>query len=293
MCRAVEVRTRVRKAVHRSPPTRAASRRSGAAAVRRGRAQVRAGQRIERRGDHQLQVALGQHHVGSTSSSALRPARSGAAAPVKLSSGCAIDGAVRRAAATAHRAAAAVEQPQRDAAFARHVVQRAVRLEDLPGAGNHAAILVGVAVAQHHFLGAAPAFQQRSVACGRPKLAADGRRVAAGLQSIRTAARAAGRGRRAACPLPARRPAVPAGSRSAHRPRPWHRKSRSCGSDSGGHVRFSSAIGAKRGKHLGVARLRGQGIWARRPSSSPRSSSSAAACTRACWRMSSVCRCRP
>jgi hypothetical protein len=51
---------------------------------------------------------------------------------------------------------AAVKEAQLHAGFARHHVQVAMRAEDLPGAGQHAAVFVGVGVAQHHLLPVVP-----------------------------------------------------------------------------------------------------------------------------------------
>jgi hypothetical protein len=59
---------------------------------------------------------------------------------------------VRRAAAAADRAAAAVEQPQPHAVPVRHVAQLALGQVDLPLAGGDAGLLVRVAVAEHDLL---------------------------------------------------------------------------------------------------------------------------------------------
>ena len=62
------------------------------------------------------------------------------------------DGLVGGAAAAAHRAAAAVEQPQPHAVALERRDERDLRLEQLPARGQVPAVLVAVAVAQHHLL---------------------------------------------------------------------------------------------------------------------------------------------
>ena len=64
-----------------------------------------------------------------------------------------------------------------DAALAGDFMEGAVGLPDLPGAGDHAAIFVGVGVAEHDFLLVIPGREQRLVDVGGPELAADGGRV--------------------------------------------------------------------------------------------------------------------
>ena len=78
------------------------------------------------------------------------------------------------AAAAADGAAAAVEEAERDVALAGDLVERAVGLPDLPGAGDHAAVLVGVGVAEHDLLLMVPGFEQRLVGVAGPELAHDG-----------------------------------------------------------------------------------------------------------------------
>ncbi len=138
---------------------------------------VGAGEGVERGGDHQLQIALGEDDVG------VLPVEDFALLGDAQLAGEAVDGlgedgAMGGASAAADRASAAMEEAERDASFAGHLVQRAVRLPYLPCAGNHAAILVGVGVAEHHFLPMVPGFEQRLVGGGGPELAADGGRVA-------------------------------------------------------------------------------------------------------------------
>ena len=62
------------------------------------------------------------------------------------------DGAMGRTAATANCPSTAMEEAEGDVALAGDLVERAVGLVDLPGAGNHAAVLVGVGVAEHDLL---------------------------------------------------------------------------------------------------------------------------------------------
>ena len=85
---------------------------------------------------------------------------------------------MRRAAAASDRAAAPMEQAQADAAVARHLVQSPMGAENFPRAGEHAAVFVGVGVAQHDFLGVVPGGEQLAVARRAPQLTADARRVA-------------------------------------------------------------------------------------------------------------------
>ena len=85
---------------------------------------------------------------------------------------------MRGPAAAAHRAAAAVEEAQLHAGLARHHMQIAMRAEDLPGRGQHAAVFIRVGVAQHHFLPVVPAGEQLAIVGPAPQLAANGGRVA-------------------------------------------------------------------------------------------------------------------
>jgi hypothetical protein len=75
------------------------------------------------------------------------------------------DGLVAGAAAAAHRAAAAVEHAQLDAVagqFVEQFHQRDLGAVQLPVAGEDAAVLVAVGVAQHDVLLAAAALHQRA-----------------------------------------------------------------------------------------------------------------------------------
>ncbi len=80
-------------------------------------ARVGARQCVERGGDHQLKIALGEHDVGVLpveDFALLGDAKFAGEAVDRLSE----DGAMRGSAAAADRAAAAVEEPQRHAALA-------------------------------------------------------------------------------------------------------------------------------------------------------------------------------
>ena len=142
-----------------------------------GIARIRTRQGIERGRDHELQIAFGENDVGvlPVQHFALfgNPDLAG-----KSAGWLGIDGAVRRTAAPADRSAPAVKEPQPHTALARYLVQGAVGAEDLPGAGEHAAVFVGVGISQHDLLRIAPGLQQPAIAGRLPQLAADGRRVA-------------------------------------------------------------------------------------------------------------------
>ena len=132
-----------------------------------------AGEGVEGGGDHQLEIALGENDVGvlPVEDFALFGEAEGAVEGVER---LGEDGAVGGSAAAADGASATVKEAEGDAGFAGHGVQGAMGFEDLPGAGDHAAVFVGVGVAEHDFLGMVPRFQQRGVGGGRPELAADG-----------------------------------------------------------------------------------------------------------------------
>jgi len=134
-------------------------------------------QRVERRGDHELEVALGQHLVGVFEVEHLA-LLGDAQLAVERVEGLSKDGAMRGPATAAHCAAAAVKHAQLDAGFTRGHVQIAMRAEDLPCGGQHAAILVRVGVAEHDLLPVAPARNEFAIVSAAPELAADGGRVA-------------------------------------------------------------------------------------------------------------------
>ena len=151
MCFAVKVVGQARKLVERRFPLRL----EHAGEVAFGIARIGPGQRVERGGNHQLQIALGQHLVGifEVEHFALL---GDAQLAVEGIDGLGEDGAMRGSAAAAHRAAAAMEEAQLDARLARHHMQIAMRAEDLPGRGQHAAVFVRVGVAEHDLLPVVP-----------------------------------------------------------------------------------------------------------------------------------------
>ena len=138
---------------------------------------VGAGEGVERGGDHELQIALGEDDIGvlPVEDFALLGDAQLAGEGVH---GLGEDGAMGGAAAAAHGASAAVEEAEGDAALAGHLMQRAMRLPNLPCAGDHAAIFIGVGVAEHNLLLPVPGLEQGSVGGGGPELAADGGSVA-------------------------------------------------------------------------------------------------------------------
>ncbi len=134
---------------------------------------VGAGEGVEAGGDHQFEIALGEDDVGvlPVEDFALLGDAEFAGEAVH---GLGEDGAVGGAAAAADGAAAAVEEAEVDAAVAGDLVEGAVGLVDLPGAGDHAAVFVGVGVAEHDLLMVVPTCKQRLVGFAGPELAHDG-----------------------------------------------------------------------------------------------------------------------
>ena len=133
---------------------------------------IGAGESVEAGRDHQLQVALGENDVGVLPVqhlALLGDAKFAVEAVDRLRE----DGAMRGAAAAAYRSAAAVEEAQSHAALASDLVERAMSLVDLPRAGDHAAVLVGVGVAEHDLLLVVPGFEKRLVRLAGPQLAHD------------------------------------------------------------------------------------------------------------------------
>ncbi len=134
---------------------------------------VGAGYGVEGGGDHEFEVALGEDYVG------VLPVEDfalfgDAEFAVEAVDGLGEDGAVGGAAAAAYGASSAVEEAEVDAAVAGYLVEVAVGLVDLPGAGDHAAVLVGVGVAEHDLLAMVPGFEERFVGFAGPELAHDG-----------------------------------------------------------------------------------------------------------------------
>src|SRR5690242_14587679 len=96
---------------------------------------IRSGNCIQRGGDHQLEVALGEHNVGVLPVQHLA-LLSKAKLAGEAVNGLGEDGAVRGASAASDCATAAVEEAQTDVALARDLVQGAMGLVDLPCARN-------------------------------------------------------------------------------------------------------------------------------------------------------------
>ena len=129
-------------------------------------------QSVERGRDHELEISFRQDDVRIFPVQHLA-LLGDADLPGKRARWLRINSAVSRATATADRTAAAVKQAQLYAAFLRHLVQRAVGTKDLPGTGEHAAILVGVGIPQHHLLGVVPRFEELAITARLPQLAAN------------------------------------------------------------------------------------------------------------------------
>src|SRR5581483_3594399 len=127
--------------------------------------------------DQELEVALGEHDIGVLPVEDLA-LLGDAELAVEAVQRLRIQRTMGWPAATAYRASAAMKEPQRDAAFACDPMQIAVGLPDLPRRGDHAAVLVGVGVTEHHLLPALPCIEQRNESVAGPELAADCRRIA-------------------------------------------------------------------------------------------------------------------
>ncbi len=84
------------------------------------------------------------------------------------------DRAMGRATATTYSSTATMKEAKCHVALASDFVERAVGLPYLPGAGDHAAVFIGVGVAEHNFLLMVPGFEKRLVGFAGPKLAHDG-----------------------------------------------------------------------------------------------------------------------
>ena len=111
-------------------------------------------------GRHQrLQVAVGHPRFGVLGRDHLAllgdPQR-----PVHRARRLGQDRVVAGSAAAADRAAAAVEEPQPDSGLARHLDQLQLGAVQRPVGGQVAAVLVGVGVAEHHFLALATRMNQ-------------------------------------------------------------------------------------------------------------------------------------
>src|SRR5262249_36702922 len=88
---------------------------------------------------------------------------------------------VRRATAASHGAAAAVKEPEFHVTFLCNLMQFAMGFVQLPSAGEHTAVFVGVGVAEHDFLPAPPGIEQWLIVGTSPQAAHD---AAGGAQGI-------------------------------------------------------------------------------------------------------------
>src|SRR5579862_4622847 len=123
-------------------------------------------------GDHQLKIPLGKDWVGILpvqDLALLGDARLSRETSRRLSE----DRSVRRASAAPNRATAAVEESKLHSGFLGGAMQLAMRFVQLPCAGKHAAVFVGVKVAEHDFLPASPGIKQRLILGIAPKTAHD------------------------------------------------------------------------------------------------------------------------
>ncbi len=130
--------------------------------------------------DHQFQIPFGEHRVGIFPVeyfALLGDANLAGKTARRLGE----NGGMSRPAAAADRAAAAMEESQLHSAFLRGAMQLAMRLIEFPRAGEHAAVFVGVGVAEHDFLPASPGIEQRLISGIAPEAAHD---AAGGAQRI-------------------------------------------------------------------------------------------------------------
>ena len=119
-------------------------------------------ERLQAGRDHDLQVPLGEHRVG------ILPVENfallgDANLAGKIADRLGENGGVSGAAAASDGAAAAVKEAQLHVALARGAMQVAMGLVQLPDAGQHAAVFVGIGIAQHDFLPASPGIEQRLI----------------------------------------------------------------------------------------------------------------------------------
>ena len=74
-----------------------------------------------------------------------------------------------------------MKQPQPDTALLRHLMERAMRLENLPRTGQHPAVFIGIGITEHHLLPPAPGIEQSRILPVVPHAAAD---IDAALQAL-------------------------------------------------------------------------------------------------------------
>ena len=112
--------------------------------------------------DHDLQVPLGENGIGIFPVEDLALFGDANFAG-KIADRLGENGGVGRSATAANRAAAAVKQAQLHVVFAGRAMQFVVGLVQLPDAGQHAAVFVGIGIAEHDFLPASPGVEQRLI----------------------------------------------------------------------------------------------------------------------------------
>ncbi len=118
--------------------------------------------RLEAGGDHEFEIPFGKDRVGIfpvQDFALLGHANLSREAARRLRQ----DGGVRWPSAAADRSSSAVKKAQLDSIFLCGPMQFAMRLVEFPRAGQHAAVFVGVGVAEHDFLPASPGIEQRLV----------------------------------------------------------------------------------------------------------------------------------
>ena len=122
---------------------------------------------FEASGNHDFQIPFGEHWIGILPCEDLA-LLGDANLSRKISRWLRENRRVGRAAAAADRAAPSVKEPQAHALFTGRRMQIALRLVQLPRAGEHAAIFVRIGVAEHDFLHSAPGVEHGLVLGGLP-----------------------------------------------------------------------------------------------------------------------------
>src|SRR4029077_10909111 len=133
--------------------------------------------RFEASGNHDFQIPFGEHWIGILPGEDLA-LLGDANLSRKISRWLRENSGVRRPAAPADRAAPSVKEPQVHALFPGRRMQIALRLVQLPCAGEHAAVLVRIGVAEHDFLHSAPGVEHGLVRGRLPDTFHYGTRVA-------------------------------------------------------------------------------------------------------------------
>ena len=166
--------------------------------------------------------------------------------------------------------------------------------EDLPGAGQHAAVFIGIGIAQHHLLPVVPGGHQLAIVGPAPQLAANLRRTAQILNGFKQ--------RHRHQPWILSRPVARSLHLHSAQPRQPHHGQHIIHRRSAADDVLANSLRRAATFHLrhhaeGLQHARPSLRKARRKALAPLESAiascKAAACTRACWRISSVCRCSP